>query len=165
MRSFINNFINKLLSLKFKPSYLIGLSFYFFVIVFAVRSFILINIPDLSSFTPETLPFIANLLEQLGITNIIITLFRFLGFTQLLVSLMYLIISLVNRKLIPLLLFFMLLDQALRIRMTMQLNFALENSNNSVINWAIAIGISVILFVLLTSKVMKSISSKTKRSL
>jgi hypothetical protein len=59
----------------------------------------------------------------------------------------------------------MLLDQALRIRMTMQLNFALENSNNSVINWAIAIGISVILFVLLTSKVMKSISSKTKRSL
>jgi hypothetical protein len=59
----------------------------------------------------------------------------------------------------------MLLDQALRIRMNMQLNFALENSNNSVINWAIAIGISVILFVLLTSKVMKSISSKTKRSL
>lgn len=130
------------------------IGFIVLTLVYAFRSISYLNISTLDAFTAEQGSFALALLNNLGITDIIIRLMNVWGITQLVLTLLFIGIIIRYKSMIPILMILMLLESLLRWFMLRNVAFiqAAGSSRELVLTQIFIFALPLLLFLSLIPK-------------
>lgn len=143
-----NQFYGKMISL---------IGFYILSFMFVIRGFYYLSITNLDSMLSNQPPLAATFLNQLGITDLIVTLLNIWGWSQILLSIVFVFVVLRYKAFIPLMYVMMLIDTIIRLSINIMPSQGSQNNNLLLINTILMI-VTPIFFILSVIPSKKSLS-------
>jgi hypothetical protein len=133
------------------------IGFYILSFLFLIRGFYYLSITNLESMLSNQPPLAATFLNQLGITELIVTLLNIWGWSQILLSLVFVCSVFRYKAFVPMMYIMMLIDTIIRLSINIMPSQGSQNNDMLLINSGLMIVIPI-LFILSVIPSKKSLS-------